>query len=261
MVGNIAAYLAAIAPAGKQRLHPIPGAMICVLLMFNGSTHTLTCTMHACIQPVTDKHCSGRICCSTNAAVHCTLYLGGAASHAIGYSKASCAAKAWAWALCLGVFQPRLPCISLCVLCQVEMAFNPAAIVSETSPSQLLLLVLANGLMVPRAVLARQVMWFTGTCSGTLLALGQLLMLGLHSLCAGLQLPMLAPPGGVDSQAFYLPVSVLLQAQLGSRVGTSCVITGMPGVTVVALIVWLWLSAAVLQHGWHCIQANQPVPQ
>lgn len=140
------------------------------------------------------------------------------------------------------------------------MALNPAAVVPETSASQLLLLVLANGLMVPRAVLTRQIMWFTGTCSGTLLAAGQLLVLGLHSLCVGLHLPMLALAGGVDSQALSLPVGMLPQAQLGSKVGSSFV-NGVPGVTVVALMVWLWLSVAVLQHGWRYIQANKPATQ
>lgn len=68
------------------------------------------------------------------------------------------------------------------------MALQPAAlIIDASSEMQLLLLVLANGLMVPRALLTRQFMWFTGTCSGALLAASQLLLLKAAQLLHALQ--------------------------------------------------------------------------
>jgi hypothetical protein len=47
---------------------------------------------------------------------------------------------------------------------QVESSFQPLQMLPGMCASQQLLLVLASGLMVPRALLQCELMWFTGTC-------------------------------------------------------------------------------------------------
>lgn len=55
---------------------------------------------------------------------------------------------------------------------QVELSLQPLQ--PPTSAHQQVLLVLASGLMVPRALLQRELMWFTGTFCGASLSAGQL---------------------------------------------------------------------------------------
>jgi len=57
---------------------------------------------------------------------------------------------------------------------------------------QQVLLLFASGLMVPRALLARELMWFTGTCSATLLAAVQLVVMAVHAATTSLQGEMTA---------------------------------------------------------------------
>jgi hypothetical protein len=45
----------------------------------------------------------------------------------------------------------------------VESSFQPLQVLPGVSASQQLLLLLASGLMVPRALLQAELMWFTGT--------------------------------------------------------------------------------------------------
>lgn len=60
---------------------------------------------------------------------------------------------------------------------QVMSAMSPLELLSACSAGQQLLLVFACGLMVPRALLLGELMWFTGTSSGAMLAAAQLVVL------------------------------------------------------------------------------------
>lgn len=158
----------------------------------------------------------------------------------------------------------RCPLLLLLLLLhvQVDTALHPAQLVPDSSVGQLVLLLLANGLMVPRALFTRQFMMFTGTCSGALLAAGQLLMVALHSISCTLRLPTAALGASSaalasSGSAWSVPFGVLMHLH-SSRDG--CMLSGtcgLPALTVAALVVWLWLCLAVLHQGWQWIKAHQ----
>lgn len=78
---------------------------------------------------------------------------------------------------------------------QVEAALQPAQLLPDVSAGQQLLVFASCGLMVPRALTAGgELMWFTGTCSGALLAAAQLLVLGAHAVASQVRWPGGAPP-------------------------------------------------------------------
>lgn len=64
-------------------------------------------------------------------------------------------------------------------------ALQTSELLPAISPWQQLLLVFASGLMVPRALLLGELMWFTGTSSGAMLAAGQLAVLAVHRASGG----------------------------------------------------------------------------
>lgn len=129
---------------------------------------------------------------------------------------------------------------------QVNAALSPYELLPTISGQVVLLLVLANGLMVPRALHTRQFMWFTGTCSGTLLAAGQLLLLALQSLLLG---------GNLASST--QPLASTTAAAAASRTVGAC--RGVAGscsgsvLSVAVVVLWLCVSGAVLQRGWQYI--------
>lgn len=135
---------------------------------------------------------------------------------------------------------------------QVQTALHPRqALADGPGLGELLLLVLANGLMVPRALCTRQFMWFTGTCSGAMLAAGQVVVLAAHSLSRQLQptlssftvrSPVASPPA--------LNWGALLPSCSSSHTG------GCAGLACVALLLWLWVTSRVLQQGWQWIHAD-----
>ncbi|KIY96758.1 hypothetical protein MNEG_11204 [Monoraphidium neglectum] len=108
---------------------------------------------------------------------------------------------------------------------QVETSLSPATLLPAVSCREQLLLVLASGLMVPRALLMGELMWFTGTCSGALLAVGQLLVVAAHVLGRGLP-----PPGETAAAAG-------------------------------GLVAALGLALCVLRAGWGSILARRPYPE
>jgi hypothetical protein len=108
--------------------------------------------------------------------------------------------------------------------------------------AQLVLLVLAPALMVPRALLARQFMWFTGTCSSAMLYAGHAALLGAMKVevscgCAGV-----SHAHGCSTAAGWS------HAALGG--------TGASAVVCAAAAVWLLLTAAVLRSGWAYMDAQ-----
>jgi hypothetical protein len=130
------------------------------------------------------------------------------------------------------------------------VALYPGQVLADgPSLCQLLLLVLANGLMVPRALRTRQFMWFTGTCSGTLLAAGQLVVLAAHSLSRQLQ-PTLSSFTLRGQPALHWGGAALGRPSYSSHVG------GVAGLACIALLLWLWVTGRVLQQGWQWIQAD-----
>jgi hypothetical protein len=143
---------------------------------------------------------------------------------------------------------------------QVLLAVQPEQLRPDTSISQLLLLVLANGLMVPRALATKQFMWFTGTCSGTLLAAGQLVILAAHSVSRQMQLPLLSPSlvAVASAAGVWIPLYDILAGSMSlpccSRLpdGSHVLLLGV-------LLAWLWLSASVLRQGGRWIQAGHNV--
>ncbi|KAF8070904.1 maltose excess protein 1 [Scenedesmus sp. PABB004] len=99
----------------------------------------------------------------------------------------------------------------------VASALAPAQLLPGVSPGQQALLVLAAGLQVPRALLMRELMWFTGTASAAQLAAAQLLVCGAHGAAARAaalhRQPWVAAGGAADaSGSATLVVGVLALA-------------------------------------------------
>jgi hypothetical protein len=137
---------------------------------------------------------------------------------------------------------------------------------------QLVLLLLVNGFMVPRALHTRSPMWFTGTCSGALLAAGQLAMLGLQS-CSSSAVATVHVAAAACSAAtgsylgqHHTAVQLLARVSswpgLGSSSSSSSLWPGAVeagsalGLAVCFLLAWLVLCAAVLQWGWRVMLAR-----
>jgi hypothetical protein len=152
-----------------------------------------------------------------------------------------------------------------------QSGFEPQAVV------QLLLLLLANGLMVPRALHTCTIMWFTGTCSGMLLAAGQLGMLCLQTCISSSSSSRsgavaaaacsAASGGSAQSLGQYYDQMAQLVAGLGwpwlSSSSGSSLWPGAVGTgsasglwPVYFLLAWLVLCAAVLQWGWRVMLAG-----
>lgn len=145
---------------------------------------------------------------------------------------------------------------------QVLLALHPEQLLPDTSTSQLLLLVLANGLMVPRALATKQFMWFTGTCSGTLLATGQLVILAAHSVSRQLQLSLFTPSlvaAAASAAGAWVPVYNILPCALSLPSCSGSLTGGSHGLLLGVLIAWLCFSVSVLQQGWRWIQAGHNV--
>jgi hypothetical protein len=116
----------------------------------------------------------------------------------------------------------------------VETALLPA-LLPAIAPREQLLLALASGLMVPRALLMAELMWFTGTCSGALLAAGQLLVVASHA--AGLRAAAALGGGGGAAAA----VAAAAGALLGLAAALGC-------------------GQFVLRAGWGSILRRRPYP-
>lgn len=146
---------------------------------------------------------------------------------------------------------------------QVQLALHPGP-VQPSSPAELaalVLLVLASGLMVPRALHTRQFMWFTGTCNGALLAAGQLFLLGLHAVSQSLQLTTLPSTHGLSGAV--APSQQCAGQLLGPLAGFSSLMWvggswfgGASGLAVGGLLVWLWLTGSLLHKGWRFIRST-----
>lgn len=132
----------------------------------------------------------------------------------------------------------------LVLFLQVQLALQYN---QEASVSVLVLLVITNGLMVPRALYTKQFMWFTGTCSGTMLALGQLAVLTAHAFSRHFQQKLVSPFTGLGSCSPW--------GLTASRCTSEAV--ALPGLGMGVLLAWLMFSAAVLQWGWRYIQSTQ----
>jgi hypothetical protein len=143
---------------------------------------------------------------------------------------------------------------------QVLLTVQPDQLRLTTSTSQLLLLVLANSLMVPRALATKQFMWFTGTCSGTLLAAGQLVILAAHSVSRLTQPTLLtsslvaaASAAGVWIPWYNaFPCAMSLPRCSSLPDGSHVWLWGV-------LLAWLWFSVSVLRQGGRWMQAGHKV--
>ncbi|KAF6253605.1 hypothetical protein COO60DRAFT_1546013 [Scenedesmus sp. NREL 46B-D3] len=136
----------------------------------------------------------------------------------------------------------------------VESSFQPLQMLPGLCASQQLLLVLASGLMVPRALLQRELMWFTGTCSGSLLAAGQLGVLAVHH-CVGGQLQH-----GLGSNAAVSAAAGAgaAQLQLWASRAASLEPCGRAAATITAMCLALLVTCMVLQSGWLYIEGGRP---
>lgn len=168
---------------------------------------------------------------------------------------------------------------------QVQMSVQPGAGIAP-GPSgfepqavgQLVLLLLANGLMVPRALHTCTIMWFTGTCSGMLLAAGQLVMLGLQNCISSTSSSRAvaaaacstASGGCLGQYSSFHNNTVQLFARVGwpwlssSSCSSSSLWPDAAGTgsasglwAVCLLLVWFVLCAAVLHWGWRVMLAGQ----
>lgn len=154
------------------------------------------------------------------------------------------------------ISQPAWCCDTLPPM-QVQLALHPGP-VQPPNPSELgllVLLVLANGLMVPRAIHTRQFMWFTGTCNGALLAAGQLLLLGLHTVSQSLQAATLSGLSGAVGPVWQGQLCPLAGCCSLLALGGSC-FGGASGLAVGGLLAWLWLTGSVLHKGWQWIWSD-----
>ncbi|KIY93485.1 hypothetical protein MNEG_14477 [Monoraphidium neglectum] len=105
----------------------------------------------------------------------------------------------------------------------VETCLSPATLLPAVSCRKQLLLVLASGLMVARALLVAELMWFTGTCSGAVLAVGQLLVVAAHVLGRGRQ-----PPGEAAAAAAGGLAAALGLAPSALRAGRGSILARRP---------------------------------